>query len=169
MGARLMLRPGLSLYGYAPRFAGAGPPVAPADRLSAKLRPVLSWKTRIASLRTIEAGESAGYNSTFRAVRPTRLGLLPMGYADGLNRLLSNRGSVLVHGKRAPIAGRISMDQTVLDVTDIPAVEIGDEAVIIGSQGEDSITAYELADLAGTIPYEVLCAVAARVPRVLVD
>ena len=92
-----------------------------------------------------------------------------MGYADGLSRLLSNRGSVLVRGQCAPIAGRVSMDQTILDVTDIPGVEIGDEAVIIGRQGEQSISAYELADLAGTIPYEVLCNIAARVPRVVVD
>ncbi len=130
---------------------------------------MLAWKTRIASLRSIEVGESAGYNATFRAYRPTRLALLPMGYADGLSRLLSNRGSVLIRGQRAPIAGRVSMDQTIVDVTDIPGVQIGDEAVIIGQQGEDSITAFELADLAGTIPYEVLCNIAARVPRVVVD
>src|SRR5271168_687833 len=136
MGARLMLRPGLSLYGYAPRFTGAGHAVTQADCLSAKLRPVLAWKTRIASLRTIEAGESAGYNSTFRATRLTRLALLPVGYADGFSRLLSSRGSVLVRGRRAPIAGRISMDQTVVDVTDISAVEIGDEVVLIGNQCE---------------------------------
>src|SRR5271163_1626274 len=161
IGAQLMVRPGLSLYGYAPRFTRAGQTIAPTDCVSSKLRPVLTWKTRVASLRTIEAGESAGYNSTFRAARPTRLALLPMGYADGLNRLLSNRGGVLVHGQRAPIAGRISMDQAILDVTDISGVEIGDEAVIIGQQGRHSITAFELADLAGTIPYEVLCNIAA--------
>jgi len=169
IGARFMLRPGISLYGYAPRFTRAGQTMALPDCLSAKLRPVLSWKTRVASLRTIKTGESAGYNSTFRAARPTRLALLPMGYGDGFNRLLSNRGSVLVRGRRAPIAGRISMDQAVLDVTEVPGVEIGDEVVLIGSHGEESITAYELADLAGTIPYEVLCAIAGRVPRVLVD
>jgi alanine racemase len=177
IGAQLMLRPGLSLYGYPPRFtkdwAGASSEAGQTAALAAlrptKLSPVLEWKTRVASLRTIEAGESAGYNSTFRAYRPTRLALLPMGYGDGLSRLLSNRGSVLVRGRRAPIAGRISMDQTILDVTDISGVEIGDEAVVIGRQGEESISAFELADLAGTIPYEVLCGISARVPRVLVE
>ena len=173
VGAQLILRPGLSLYGYAPRLSDAwtetGETAVPDDLELPKLSPVLEWKTRVASLRSINTGESAGYNSTFRAYRPTRLALLPMGYADGLSRLLSNRGSALVRGQRAPIAGRVSMDQTILDVTDIPGVEIGDEAVIIGQQGGDSITAFELADLAGTIPYEVLCDISARVPRVLVD
>jgi alanine racemase len=94
--------------------------------------------------------------------------LLPVGYADGYNRLLSNRGEVLVRGKRAPIAGRVSMDQTVVDVTEIPGVAIGDEVVLLGSQGEESIDAWELADLVGTVPWEVLCAIRSRVPRVMV-
>jgi alanine racemase len=130
---------------------------------------VLAWKTRVVSLRIIEAAEGAGYNLTFRATRRTRLALIPVGYADGLNRLLSNCGRALVRGKQVPIAGRISMDQTILDVTDIPDVEIGDEVVLIGEQGNESITAYDLADAAGTIPYEVTCAIGARVRRVLVD
>jgi len=173
IGAQLMLRPGLSLYGYAPRltkaFTESEHAVVPPDLPRAKLSPVLAWKTRIASLRQIATGESAGYNATFRAYRPTRLALLPLGYADGLSRLLSNRGSVLLRGHRAPIAGRVSMDQTIVDVTDIPGVQIGDEVVILGGQGEGCIDAYELADLAGTIPYEVLCNIASRVPRLLVD
>jgi alanine racemase len=167
-GAKAMLRPGLSLYGYVPRFTGGQSPVT-----SAALKPVLAWKSRIASLRRIEAGETAGYCATFRATRPTRLALLPVGYADGLNRLLSNRGSVLIRGQRAPIAGRVSMDLTIVDVTEVPGVEIGDEAVLIGEQaGEwgaaERITAYEHADLARTIPYEILCNIHARVPRVMV-
>lgn len=169
LGAKLMLRPGLALYGYAPRFTEAGRAAIPSGMASAKLSPVLAWKSRITSLRYIQAGESAGYNSTFRAARPTKLALLPMGYADGLNRLLSNRGTVLVRGHHAPIAGRVSMDQTIVDVTGIPDAAIGDEAVVIGGRGETSISAYDLADLTGTIPYEVLCNIAARVPRVLVD
>jgi alanine racemase len=169
LGAKLMLRPGLSLYGCAPRFTEAGSAALPDAMASSKLGPVLAWKSLVTSLRAIETGESAGYNSTFRAARPAKLALLPMGYADGLNRLLSNRGTALVRGRHAPIAGRVSMDQTILDVTDIPEVAIGDEAVIIGSQGEAKISAYDLADLSGTIPYEVLCNIAARVPRVLVD
>jgi alanine racemase len=159
-----MLRPGLALYGYAPRFTGGAKP-ATAD----ELKPVLAWKSRITSLRSIEPGETAGYCATFRAKRRTRLALLPVGYADGLNRLLSNRGAALVRGQRAPIAGRVSMDLTIVDVTDISGAEIGDEAVLIGEQGAEAITAYDHADVAGTIPYEVLCNISARVPRVMVD
>ena len=111
-----------------------------------------------------------GYDATFqRRRRRTRLALLPVGYADGLNRLLSNRGAVLVRGQRAPIAGRISMDQTMVDVTDVDGVEVGDEVVLIGEQAEEKITAADMARLTGTISYEVLCAIAARVPRVMVD
>jgi len=163
--ARLMLRPGLALYGcpvhFTPEQAGAA--------LQNALQPVLSWKTRVVSCRTIEAGETAGYNMTFKAERETRLALIPLGYADGLNRLLSNRGTALVRGKRAQIAGRVSMDQTILDVTDIPDVAIGDEVVLIGEQSDERITACELADATGTISYETLCAIGTRVPRVLVD
>lgn len=157
-GARLMLRPGLALYGY-----------APSARSRADLRPVLSWKTRVVSLREIEAGAAVGYDATFRAARKTRLALLPVGYADGLNRQLSNRGSVLARGRRAPIAGRISMDHTMVDVTEIEGVERGDEVVLIGEQGGERITAEDVAKLTGTIPWEVLCAIAARVPRTMVD
>ena len=162
--AQAMLRPGLALYGYAPRFTGGAKPKG-AD----ELKPVLTWKSRVASLRTIEPGETAGYCATFRATRSTRLALLAVGYADGLNRLLSNRGAVLLRGQRAPIAGRISMDLTIVDVTDTPDVEIGDEAVLIGAQGAEEITAYDHADIAGTIPYEILCNINSRVPRVMVD
>lgn len=163
--AKLMLRPGLALYGYLPRFV----PPLPAASPSAGLQPVLAWRTRIVSLRTIEAGESAGYNMTFRATRQTRLALIPVGYADGLNRLLSNRGHALVLGQRVPIAGRVSMDQTILDVTGVSGVEIGDDVALIGEQCDERITAHDLADSVGTIPYEVTCAISARVPRVIVD
>ena len=164
-GARLMLRPGLTLYGYPPRFSH--PILSEGEQQAYK--PVLSWRTRVVSLRTLEKGETAGYNSTFSAQKTTRLALLPLGYADGLNRLLSNRGTVLVRGCKAPIAGRVSMDQTIIDVTDVPGVGIGDEVVLIGEQNGQSITAYDMADLTGTIPYEVLCAISRRVPRLLVD
>jgi alanine racemase len=163
-GAKGLLRPGLALYGYAPRFEGGSPPA-----FDHNLKPVLRWKSRVTSLRTIQPGETAGYCATFRATRPTTLALLPVGYADGLNRLLSNRGAVLIRGKRAPIAGRVSMDLTIVDVTEIPGVEIGDEAVLIGTQGVETITAYDHADLAGTIPYEILCNINVRVPRIMVD
>jgi alanine racemase len=164
IGARLMLRPGLALYGYLDRLT--------LDGLSWEgepgFAPVLSWKTQVTSLRTIQQGESAGYGNTFVAARETRLALLPVGYADGFNRLLSNRGHVLVRGQEAPIAGRVSMDQTMVDVTDIPGVAIGDEVLLLGSQGKYSIDAWDLANLAETIPWEVLCAISSRVPRVIV-
>jgi alanine racemase len=163
-GVRLMFRPGLALYGYADRITqdGLSWPLEPG------LSPVLSWKTQVTSLRTLHPGDSVGYAATFTAPRETRVALLPVGYADGLNRLLSNRGWVLIRGHEAPIVGRVSMDQTVVDVSAIPEVAVGDEAVLLGSQGSLSITAWDLADLAGTIPWEVLCAIASRVPRVLV-
>jgi len=166
---KAMLRPGLALYGYAPRFSGAEPGKHEPLAAPHALQPILSWKTRVISLRTIQPGETAGYNAAFRAARPTHIALLPVGYADGLNRLLSNRGSVLVRGQRASIAGRISMDLTTVDVTDIPGVEIGDEVTLIGEDGRERITAYDHADLADTIPYEILCSIAARVPRVMKD
>jgi alanine racemase len=172
MGMRLMLRPGLALYGYLDRFtldglSWDGPAPDVHSDVNPGFAPVLAWKTQVTSLRTLRAGESAGYGRTFTAVEETRLALLPVGYADGFNRLLSNRGYVLIRGQQAPIAGRVSMDQTMVDVTAIPATAIGDEVVLLGSQGSESLTAWDLADLAGTIPWEVLCAIAARVPRLL--
>jgi alanine racemase len=157
-GARRMLRTGLALYGY-----------APDGKPNPALEPVLAWKTRITSLRWIEQGATAGYGATFTASRKTRLALLPVGYADGFSRLLSNRGWVLVRGQRAPIAGRVSMDQTMIDVTEIPEAASGDEVVLIGEQGSERITAQELAELTGTISYEILCAIAPRVARIMVE
>lgn len=162
MGARLMLRAGIALYGYAPDPDDAG-------EGARQLKPVLAWKTRVISVREVEAGAVVGYDATFRAQRGTRLALLPVGYADGLNRLLSNRGEVLVRGQRARIAGRVSMDHTTVDVTGVSGVEVGDEVVLIGEQGEERMTAADMAKLTGTISYEVLCDVAARVPRTMVE
>ena len=132
------------------------------------MAPVLHWKTRVTSLRSLGAGETAGYGHTFTASAATRLALLPVGYADGLNRLLSNCGEVLLRGQRVPIAGRVSMDQTIVNVSGVPEAAIGDEVTLLGSQGAETIDAWELADLADTIPWEVLCAISRRVPRVLV-
>ena len=160
-----MVRPGLALYGYLDRLT--------LDGLSWEgepgFAPVLAWKTQVTSLRTIQQGESTGYGNTFVAAQETRLALLPVGYADGYNRLLSNRGHVLIRGEKAPIAGRVSMDQTVVDVTEIPGVAIGDEVMLLGNQGTRSIDAWDLADLTGTIPWDVLCAMSSRVPRILVS
>jgi len=170
LGAKLMLRPGLALYGLLPRFS----PEEPARNVNLaeaqkNLRPVMSWKTRIVGLRTIPAGAGAGYNSTFTAQRETTLALLPLGYADGLRRGLSGQFSLLVRGRLAPLAGRISMDQTLLDVTEIPAVGIGDEVVLIGEQGGKELTAYDHADPIGAIPWEIPCGISARVPRLTVS
>ena len=164
-GARLMLRPGLALYGYVDRITrdGLSWPGEPA------LAPVLTWKTQVTSLRSLHAGETAGYGNTFVATGDTRLALLPVGYADGFNRLLSNRGHVLIRGQKAPIAGRVSMDQTTVDVTAIADAAIGDEAVLLGIQGGESLDAWDLAELCATIPWEILCAIGARVPRLLSD
>jgi alanine racemase len=161
-GARRMFRAGLALYGYSP-LAEAHP----------DLQPVLAWKTRIVSLREIPAGAVAGYGGTFRAERPTRLALLAVGYADGLSRGLSGRGRALVRGVAARMAGRISMDQTMIDVTGIPGVSVGDEVALIGEQGSgehaERVTAAEIAVATGTIAYEVLCGITARVPRIVMD
>ena len=157
--ARLdLVRPGIMLYGYHPRgrLGGTDPP----------LRPGLRFRTAISQIRDVVRGESVSYGRTFVASQDIRVATLPVGYADGFDRLLSNRGSVLVRGKRAPIVGRICMDMTMIDVSRIPDVRAGDEAVMIGRQGSDEISANEVAEMLGTISYEVLCRIGPRVPRV---
>jgi alanine racemase len=180
-GMKALLRPGLALYGLTPQFdppfgSESGPSESPApDSLAAaraRLQPVLEWKTRVVSLRSVPAGAVVGYNGTFVATEPMRLALVAVGYADGLDRRLGNHFSLLVHGMRAPLVGRISMDQAIVDVTEIPTVEPGDEVVILGTQkgseGTESITAFDHAEAAQTIPWEVFTRIGARVPRVAV-
>jgi alanine racemase len=169
-GMKTMMRPGLALYGLAPQFDPGFEPREPASLTAARaqLQPVLSWKTRVTSLRSVPAGAVVGYNGTFVASEPMRLALLAVGYADGLDRRLGNRFSLLVRGVRAPLVGRISMDQAVLDVTEIPGVEAGDEVVILGTQGTETITALDHAEAAGTIPWEVFTRIGQRVQRVAV-
>jgi len=169
-GMKAMLRPGLALYGLAPEFDPAFEPREPESLTTARarLRPVLSWKTRVAGVRSVPAGAVVGYNGTFVATEPMRLALLAVGYADGLDRRLGNRFSLLVRGQRAPLVGRISMDQSVVDVTDIPGVEPGDEVVILGTQGSETITAFDHAEATGTIPWEVFTRIGPRVRRVAV-
>lgn len=166
-GLRAMLRPGFALYGLTPDFDPDFQD-APLSVLAARtsLQPVLSWKTRVVSLRTVAAGAVVGYNGTFVATEPMRLALIAVGYADGLDRHLGNHFSLLVRGQQAPLAGRISMDQAVLDVTDIPDVGVGDEVVILGSQGEQTITAFDHAKATDTIPWEVFTRIGQRVQRV---
>ena len=116
-------------------------------------------------MRSVPTGAEIGYNGTFVATEPMRLALIACGYADGLDRRLGNRFSLLVRGQRAPLVGRISMDQAVLDVTEIPGVAPGDEAILIGAQDGETISAYDHADAAGTIPWEVFTRIAPRVER----
>lgn len=153
-----MVRPGLALFGLEPR-AGVAP----------DLRPVMRVRSEIVALRTVEVGQRIGYGHTWEATRRSVVATVPMGYADGLSRSLSNRGSALVRGARAPIAGAVSMDLTMIDVTDVPGAQVGDEVVFLGTQegplGRETITAAEIAELSGTIPWEVLTSISRRVPR----
>jgi alanine racemase len=169
-GMKAMLRPGLALYGittrFSPPFESGEPPSLAAAR--SQLQPVLTWKSAVMSVRNVPSGAVVGYNGTFVATEPMRLALVAAGYADGLDRSLGNRFSLLVRGQRAPLVGRISMDHAMLDVTEIPGVEAGDEVVILGTQGSETITAYEHADATGTIPWEVFTRIAARVRRIAV-
>ena len=169
-GMKALLRPGLALYGLAPQFNPAFSGNEPSALAAAhqRLEPVLSWKTKVVGVRSIPAGATVGYNGTFVATEPMRLALLSVGYGDGIERRLGNRFSLLVHGRRAPLAGRISMDQAVLDVTEIPEVSSGDEVVILGTQGSETITAFDHAEAAGTIPWEIFTRIGPRVARVAV-
>ncbi|MFZ3210246.1 MAG: alanine racemase [Terriglobales bacterium] len=153
------VRPGIALYGY------QLPSVMEGKSLDLPVRPVLSWKTRIFSLRDIGAGQAIGYSGAYVASAPARIAALPLGYADGLSRHLSSRGRVIVHDQYAPIVGNVSMDITLVDVTGIPGAEIGTEVIILGQSEHCSVTAADHARLAGTIPYEILCNISKRVPR----
>ena len=151
-----MVRPGVGIYGLYP---------SPQVSRDLKLRPVLSLKSRLARLTRLSPGDSVSYGRTWRANRPSLIGLVMCGYGDGLPRVLSNRGSMLVRERRAPIVGRVCMDMCMVDATDIPEVTEGDEVVIIGSQGDLGISADDLAETCGTISYEILCGISQRVPR----
>ena len=159
-----MVRPGLALYGYYLPFERAGRVVS-GRGLTVPVKPVLTWKTRILTLREMRAGQALGYGGTYVTKAPTRIAVLPVGYADGLNRGLSSGGRVIVREHYAPIVGRISMDLTTVDVTGIPDVQVADEVVLLGSCDGLSVDADEHAELAQTIPYEILCAISKRVPR----
>ena len=169
-GMKAMLRPGLALYGLAPKYDPEFEAEEPATLRAARaaLKPVLSWKSAVVGVRPIAAGTVVGYNGTFVATEPMRLALVAVGYGDGLDRRLGNRFSLLVRGQRAPLVGRVSMDQAVLDVTEIAGVEAGDEVTIIGTQGDETITAFDHAEATGTIPWEVFTRIGARVRRVAV-
>ncbi|MCA9620041.1 MAG: alanine racemase [Myxococcales bacterium] len=159
-----LVRIGVALYGVHPC------PTAPmAGRPQPRLRPAMKVVTEVVALRDLEPDERIGYGHTWRAPRRSRIATLAMGYADGLDRALSNRGHVLIQGARAPIVGTVSMDLTMVDVTDLPGVAVRDEVVVLGNQsgrfGRDAITADEIAALTGTISWECLTSISRRVPR----
>jgi alanine racemase len=155
-----MVRPGLMLY-------GAYPSAAMAEAIA--LRPALAWKSRLVQLKKVPKGTAVSYGQTFVTRRESLIATLPVGYADGYRRLGSNRAEVLVRGRRAPVAGRICMDLTTIDVTDIPGVAPGDEVVLLGEQNGERISADEVARWADTIPYEIFTSIGARVPRVYLN
>ena len=157
-----MVRPGITLYGCYP-----GSPEA--DQALPGLRPVLSFKTRVLQIKAVPADYGLSYGHTFVTARPSRLAVLPVGYHNGYLRKLSNRAAVLIKGRRAPVRGRVCMNACVVDVTDLPTVRPGDEAVLLGRQGGAEITADEVAGWLETISYEVLCLFGNRNRRIYVD
>lgn len=152
-----MVRPGIMLYGVYP---------APAMASQISLKPVLTWQTKILQLKKVSSGTSISYGQTFITKRESLIATLPIGYADGYPRLLSNRGEVLVGGQRAKVAGRVCMDLTMIDVTDIRNVKQGDEVVLLGRQSDAEVSADQIAAWANTISYEILTSISARVPRI---
>lgn len=151
-----LVRSGISLYGYLP--------YNPDQKI--ELKPVLSWKSRIVFLKDVQEQTPISYAGTFVTKRKSKIATVAFGYADGFRRVLSNKAWVLVGGQRVPVVGRVTMDMTMLDVTDVPQVQVGDEVVILGSQDSETISAKELADWAGTSPYEIFCDIDQRVPRI---
>ncbi len=152
-----MVRPGIAIYGLDP---------SSEVRVPDGFRPALMFKTQVAQVKMVPAGECISYGCAFTTERPTRIAVLPVGYADGFRRSPHNWGFVLLHGQEAPILGRVCMDQCMVDVTDIPQTRMGDEVVLIGRQGDAILTAEQVAERLGTINYEVVAEILARVPRV---
>jgi len=155
-----MVRPGLVIYGEFP---------SSHVREALPVKPILSWKTRVVFLKDVQPGRTISYGRTFTVEKPMRIATLSIGYGDGFNRGLSNIGNVLIRGKLSPIIGNITMDQTMIDVTHIPDVQLGDEVVLIGTQGDRSITASQIASTLNTIPYVILCGISKRVIRKYID
>jgi alanine racemase len=162
--ATLLRRPELRYHGVRAGLALHG--IAPAHTPPLGLRPILSVHARLARVFDIAPGEGVSYGLTWRAGRPSRIGLVPVGYADGWRRSLGNAGAVLVGGRRCPVIGRVCMDQFLVDITDIPGIAMGTEAVLLGPQGSAAITADEVAAAAGTIPWDIIASLQARLPRI---
>jgi len=153
-----MVRPGIATYGLYPS--------AEVDQSRVELKPVMEWKTRIIQVKQVPAGFGVSYGMTYQTPCPTTLATVAVGYADGLSRHLSSRGQMLVGGRRVPIVGRVCMDLTLLDVGEVPGVSVGDEAVILGQQGDEVLSADEMAATLGTINYEIVSTITSRVPRI---
>lgn len=163
---RTMVRPGHAIYGYvSPIVRGAAS--APPRQLD--VRPALTWKARILAVKDIEAGEPIGYGAMHRALAPTRIGIVAAGYGDGIPHRLGNKGSVIASGRIVPILGAVSMDVSTVDLTTVPHVQPGDVVTLLGEDREAHIDAQQIARLAGTISYSVLCGIGARVAHVYVD
>jgi alanine racemase len=161
-----LVRVGALLYGYCMPLV-----VPPGQELPKvpEFEPILTFKSRIVYMKDVPSGTPLGYGAAFHTRRASRIATVPVGYADGLSHALSNRGHAIVRGRRARIVGSISMDLSLLDVTDIPGTDIGDEVILIGRSDSGSITAVEIAQLLDTVPYEVLCSIGKRVPRIYVE
>ena len=151
-----MVRPGLMLYGLYP---------APGLHSRVKLLPALTWKTRIIEIKTVPPKTGLSYGHTYVTRSAVRIATLPVGYADGFSRALSNTGRVLVGGQRCPVVGRVCMDMCLVDVTRVPRAAVGDEAVLIGTQGAQVLPVEDMAALLHTISYEIVCTIGTRVPR----
>ncbi len=164
-----MVRVGISLYGHWPSKETYLSWLLAHGRDGVKLRPALSWRARVGQLKDVPEGAPIGYGLTFRPTRPSRIAALPVGYADGYPRALSNRARVLVRGRPAPVVGRVCMDIILADVTDVPGVSEGDVATLIGTDGDDHVSAEELAEHAGTINYEILARLSPTLPRIATE
>lgn len=155
------VRPGIIQYGYYPSDE------VMKDRL--ELRPIIEWKAKIVMIKEIEDGVPVSYGNTYKAKGKRKIATIPLGYADGYSRAQSNKGIILVNGKEAPIAGRICMDQFMVDVTDIPYAKVGDIVTLLGKSGDLEYTAHDMAKLIGTISYEITCNIGMRVPRKYIE
>ena len=155
-----LVRAGITIYGIYPSEE--------VEKDIVKLQPVMSLKSHISYVKDVEPGTEVSYGGTYTTDRVTRLATIPVGYADGYPRMLSNKGWVLIHGKKAPICGRVCMDQFMVDITHIPDAKTGDEVTLLGTDGEEEITADTIGDLSGRFSYEFVCDISKRVPRIYI-
>ena len=156
-GISNLTRLGIIMYGLKPDYLNC---------LPNEIKPVMKWKSVISVIKEVESGKTIGYGRTYKVKKKMKIATIPTGYADGYNRNLSNNGYILLHGKKAPIVGRICMDQFMVDITDIPEAKLYDEVILLGQSGNLEITADDMAQMLNTIGYEIVCDVGKRVPRV---